>query len=168
VDVDGQYFFSPGQAYGPTELTWQYIAENPSDFFSQNISGAQRLPNGNTLICSGESGKFFEVSSQNEILWEYSYGGPVFRVIGVAANHPGLDGLELDIGPVLRTASSSGPDQDDGDSTIDRNLPRPAITACSAAQVNESCTVNRPNGAQLNGSCKLVQQQLACVPDQQP
>jgi hypothetical protein len=48
------------------------MSETPSDFYSQNISGAQRLDNGNTLICSGTSGKFFEIDSNGTIVWEYT------------------------------------------------------------------------------------------------
>ena len=39
--------------------------------FSSFISGLQRLPNGNTLICSGANGRFFEVTPENNIVWEY-------------------------------------------------------------------------------------------------
>lgn len=39
--------------------------------FSSFISGAQRLPNGNTLICDGNNGAFKEVSPENTVVWEY-------------------------------------------------------------------------------------------------
>jgi len=35
------------------------------------VSGAQRLPNGNTLICEGRQGRLFEVTSEGDIVWEY-------------------------------------------------------------------------------------------------
>ena len=35
------------------------------------ISGAQRLPNGNTLICSGINGTVFEVTPEKEMVWKY-------------------------------------------------------------------------------------------------
>ena len=50
------------------ELLWSYT--NPR-FFATNISGAQRLPNGNTLITSGPTGRIFEVTTQGAIVWEY-------------------------------------------------------------------------------------------------
>lgn len=61
------------------EITWQYgPAEaglvQPVDanrFYSPFISGAQRLPNGNTLICEGSGGRLIEVTSEHEIVWEY-------------------------------------------------------------------------------------------------
>ena len=57
------------------ELVWSYT--NPR-FFASNISGAQRLPNGNTLITSGPTGRIFEVTKEGAIVWEYlwpSFGG---------------------------------------------------------------------------------------------
>ncbi len=40
-------------------------------FYSCYISSAQRLPNGNTLITEGSDGRLFEVTPENEIVWEY-------------------------------------------------------------------------------------------------
>ena len=42
-----------------------------SILFADHISGTQRLESGNTLICSGIEGRFFEVTSQGETVWEY-------------------------------------------------------------------------------------------------
>jgi hypothetical protein len=58
------------------ELVWSYVAPR---FFSTNISGAQRLPNGNTLITEGAGGRMFEVTSDGTIVWEYMnplFAGP--------------------------------------------------------------------------------------------
>jgi hypothetical protein len=71
VDENGFYYLEPGNAYGPKEPVWSYTAENPTDFYASIVSGAQRLPNGNTLICEGTSGIFFEVTMQKEIIWKY-------------------------------------------------------------------------------------------------
>ena len=40
-------------------------------FYSPYISSAQRLPNGNTLICEGADGHFLEVTADHEVVWEY-------------------------------------------------------------------------------------------------
>jgi hypothetical protein len=40
-------------------------------FYSGYISGAQRLPNGNTLITEGADGRLFEVTPEHELVWEY-------------------------------------------------------------------------------------------------
>jgi hypothetical protein len=55
------------------QLVWSYTGPR---FFSTNISGAQRLPNGNTLITEGAPGRLLEVTSDRRIVWEYIY--PVF------------------------------------------------------------------------------------------
>ena len=39
--------------------------------YSSFISSAQRLPNGNTLITEGSSGRIIEVTPAHEIVWEY-------------------------------------------------------------------------------------------------
>jgi hypothetical protein len=54
-------------------LVWSY---NGPRFYSSNISSAQRLPNGNTLITEGASGRLLEVTTDRKIVWEYIY--PVF------------------------------------------------------------------------------------------
>jgi arylsulfotransferase ASST len=51
------------------KLVWSYTA--PGQFFSTNISGAQRLANGNTLITEGAGGRIFEVTSDRRIVWEF-------------------------------------------------------------------------------------------------
>ena len=67
VDENGNYYLEPGNAYEPEEQTWIYN----SDFYAFYVGGAQRLPNGNTLICNGPYGTIFEVTPENVIVWEY-------------------------------------------------------------------------------------------------
>ena len=50
------------------ELIWSYTNAR---FYASNISGAQRLPNGNTLITSGPTGRVFEVTKEGVVVWEY-------------------------------------------------------------------------------------------------
>lgn len=52
-------------------IVWEYREKRESDFFSPRISNAQRLPNGNTLICEGDFGRLFEVTVGGDIVWEY-------------------------------------------------------------------------------------------------
>jgi len=61
------------------EIMWKYQEANLYNFYSPRISNAQRLPNGNTLINEGFFGRFFEVTSAGEVVWEYvnPYFGPV-------------------------------------------------------------------------------------------
>jgi hypothetical protein len=50
---------------------WEYRDLPLQNFFSAYISSAQRLPNGNTLICEGCSGRLFEVTPDRRVVWEY-------------------------------------------------------------------------------------------------
>jgi len=71
MDADGNYTLPTNEAYEPTNLYWTYEATPPESFYSSYISGAQRMPNGNTLICEGAQGRFFEVDMMGNTLWEY-------------------------------------------------------------------------------------------------
>ena len=87
MDAAGNYIITENEAFGPTQLTWTYQAPFPTDFYSPNMSGAQRLLNGNTLICEGSSGHLFEVNEAGDILWEYivpvSFGGPLSQGVNM-------------------------------------------------------------------------------------
>ncbi len=72
VDSQGQYTRNRRGPYGPIQAVWSYSAPKKSDFYSFFISGAQRLPNGNTLICSGANGTVFEVRPGKEVVWKYT------------------------------------------------------------------------------------------------
>jgi fibronectin type 3 domain-containing protein len=85
VDAHGNYSRTPGAAYGPDTLTWQYKAGDPYSFYASFISGCERLPDGNTLICDGPLGYFFEVTMDGAVVWEHTNTNPtpesrVFRV----------------------------------------------------------------------------------------
>ena len=61
------------------DIVWEYsavkaktaTANNPNTFFAPLQGSAQRLPNGNTLICEAADGRVFEVTPDLEIVWEY-------------------------------------------------------------------------------------------------
>src|SRR5207253_884838 len=72
IDAEGRYYHKPGAGYGPEGPVWSYSAPKKSDFYSFFISGAQRLANGNTLICSGANGIVFEVTPEKETVWKYT------------------------------------------------------------------------------------------------
>lgn len=121
VDATGLYPLESGAPYDPVEPAWVYMGETSGDFFSPNISGAQRLPNGNTLICEGARGRFFEVTQEGETVWEYlspmtgsgplnqgeqptqggTNGNMVFRAERYGADFPGLKGRDLTPGGYL-------------------------------------------------------------------
>ena len=116
IDGNGNYLWTPGTAYAPTDPVWIYVADPPTDFYASFISGAHRLPNGNTLICDGPRGRFFEVTAEGETVWIYvnpetstgpvtqgdpiprdevSWGNAVFKVYRYAPDYPGLQGKDL-------------------------------------------------------------------------
>ena len=57
------------------QVVWQYTAEDSGQpswaFRSTHISAARRLPNGNTFIDEGQSGRLFQVTRDGDIVWEY-------------------------------------------------------------------------------------------------
>ena len=69
MDSAGFYHLGTDSAFGPFEPVWTY--RDTIDFYSSHISGAQRLPNGNTLICEGRWGTFLEVTPDSEVVWKY-------------------------------------------------------------------------------------------------
>ena len=78
----------PGKSFGPAAPAWSY--SDPDRFYSSFISGCQRLVNGNTFVCSGKQGRFFELTPAGEIVWEFwnPYGGDIPRGRGRAAPPP--------------------------------------------------------------------------------
>lgn len=68
--------------FDPTtiEIVWEYSPAN-GDYLLNSwiISGAQRLPNGNTLITCGPAGNLLEVTPNRRVVWHYinhySYSG---------------------------------------------------------------------------------------------
>ena len=82
-------------------IVWKYQDKPAWNFFSPRMGCAQRLPNGNTLITESSFGRFFEVTKEGEIVWEYVnpffgkpfFGGPpgsesnqVFRAVRYSAD----------------------------------------------------------------------------------
>jgi len=125
VDANGNYPLATGAAYGPASLAWTYVATPPESMFAHDISGAQRLPNGNTLIDDGPLGSFTEVTPAGEIVWKYidptDNTGPmwqgdsiphdpthpdetlnsVFRVYRYAPDYAGFTGRDLTPGAFI-------------------------------------------------------------------
>ena len=106
IDENGNYIIEKGSAFGPVKATWTYTASMKSSFYADHISGAQRLPNGNTFICLGPQGTFFEVTPEGKTVWKYvnpflgsvrgsgKGGSPVdvFRAYRYSKDYPGIKG----------------------------------------------------------------------------
>lgn len=56
---------------GIDEIVWFYRGSEDNPFYTRVIGSCHRLPNGNTLIIESIQGRAFEVTGENEIVWEY-------------------------------------------------------------------------------------------------
>jgi len=140
VDANGSYEMAEDGAYASSKPVWSYTAPDKTDFYSSEISGAHRLPNGNTLICAGVLGTFFEVTRTGETVWKYvnpvvrggtlaqgeqpgvddrgHYLNAVFKVHRYPSDYAGLSGQELtSAGPIELPSSMKGKTGLDGVNT---------------------------------------------------
>lgn len=117
------------------KIEWEYKANPPWQFYSALISGCQRLPNGNTLICEAMKGRVFEVTMDGEIVWEFTnpffaphpfairaeyaykatisflkYTNSLFRAYRYLPDYPGLAGKDLDPGKLIWVNRLYGPE----------------------------------------------------------
>ena len=67
----GIYTYEPDSSYGPEAAEFTYSSNEDNNFTSGILSGAIRLPNENLLICDGNSGRLFEITATNDIVWNY-------------------------------------------------------------------------------------------------
>ncbi len=115
TDEKGRYIVPEEEQFGPRYPVWVYMAPDAKSFHSNFISGAHRLSNGHTFIDSGAQGRFFEVTPEGEIVWEYwnPYSGEptlphhellaksnaalymAFRATKIEPDHPALAGRDL-------------------------------------------------------------------------
>ena len=110
MDTLGHYSLMLGEAFEPNEPFWNYSTEDSLSFFSPHYGSAQRLPNGNTIICMADSGSFFEITPTFDVVWKYinpvSQDGILFqgepavfnkvsRCYRFAPDYPGLINQDL-------------------------------------------------------------------------
>ena len=105
-------YVKDGKTFLPKTMDWTYKRSDNTEMYSTGFGSAQRLPNGNTLICSGRQGNTFEITPKNEIVWEYivplNFGvratqgdsipvpnNSVFRAERFAPNYPAFTGKNL-------------------------------------------------------------------------
>ncbi len=118
LDSAGRYAIEAGRPFGPETPAWEYAAGG--SFRAEYLSGAQRLPNGDTLVTDGQAGRIFEVTAAGEVVWEFvnpyagdapnPHGDParsVFRATFLPPDHPGLSGRIL--APLPRGGEHAGP-----------------------------------------------------------
>lgn len=93
VDDDGKWTWDLSDPMNGAEIVWAYNADGKADWFSPFMSGARRRPNGNTVSALGFNKRIREVTPNGETVLDFRPGGPgrTFRVVPIAADHPGLD-----------------------------------------------------------------------------
>ena len=89
------------------DIVWKYQSRPVHQFFSNYISGAERLWSGSVLVCEGSSGRIFEVTRDHQVVWEWinpfvnhrANGDPavgIYRAHRYQADHAALQGRDLD------------------------------------------------------------------------
>ncbi len=80
----------PGNPWAPATFDLTLTHPEPTAMYSTGLSSVQFLPNGNVLILSGRQGYAFEMTPDNELVWEYvtplKNGQPVSQGGTVATN----------------------------------------------------------------------------------
>ena len=151
-DYDGQLYFNINVdgAYAPPEVVWSY--SSPGEFYASFLSGQQRLPNGNTLIAEGMTGRIFEVMGDRKV-WEYvnpvvrtgplTQGAPippfsegnerlqtaVYRSYRYAPDYPGLAGKDLTPKGTIEQVSTASTHERPNQTVLEQNYPNPFHSA---------------------------------------
>jgi hypothetical protein len=73
------------------EILWSFT---DVELYAPKVSGAVRLPNGNTLITEGDFG-IWEVTRQGEVVWKFSAQGFFWRAYHYAKDDPAILALDL-------------------------------------------------------------------------
>lgn len=102
VQASGLYTIDPEAGFLPRAPSWQWTANPPTGVFAAIVSSAQRLSSGNTLVCDGPAGHFFEVTAAGDTVYSYlvtdtsgKNGVLVFRATRYEAGYHALDGKRL-------------------------------------------------------------------------
>lgn len=92
VDDSGDWTWDLDDPLNGAEIVWDWNADGSQDWFSPFMSGARRRPNGNTVSALGFNKRIREVTPEGDTVMDFRPGGPgrTFRVIPIAADHPGL------------------------------------------------------------------------------
>ncbi|MEO6832813.1 MAG: hypothetical protein ABI378_09995, partial [Chitinophagaceae bacterium] len=144
VDENGNYNLVSGKPFGPMAPDWIYKSPvNVYNFFSAVMAGAQRLANGNTLICEATKGNLFEVNPLGQTVWQYvspvgltgvikqgdaADQNMVFRAPQYAATYPGfvgkslVAGLPIETNPLPYKCGTASPTSVALNSIIENNL----------------------------------------------
>lgn len=90
LELPQQYELENNKLNEPNIL-WSFTSQS---LFSPKVSGAVRLPNGNTLITEGDHGGW-EVTNNGNVVWKFKGDGFYWRIYHYPRNAPELELLEL-------------------------------------------------------------------------
>ena len=154
IEENGNYSISSNLSFLPEELSWTF--SNNGLFFSGRQSGAQRLPNGNTLVTVAYSNRIFEVSLEGVIIWDYnindsSVGIPRARKYDIEyLNSNNLsklnDGLERNFKFIQNFPNPFNPV-----TTLSYELPKDAMVDITISDMMGRLVTNLFNGSQAAG-----------------
>ena len=145
------------------QIVWSYRSKTPTAFFSHIGGSAQRLPNGNTLVCADTDGHLFEVAADGTLAWEYvnpvtrtgALGvmpddypmlNSVFRAYRFPTDHVAFAGKTLTAG---NTLTGNDPGADAGAVVGDASAPTSGGGGSAAIDCN-SCPATPSSGG---GGC---------------
>lgn len=79
------------------EIVWSHNGDGRNGIYSPFMSGAQRMPNGNTLMVQACDKRIVEVSPDGRTVMDFRVGGPgrMFRIYKYPHDHPGIRALDL-------------------------------------------------------------------------
>ena len=98
VDSQGNYSLDSNNQFSSGEADIYYRAAEESDFFqSDYLSGVEMMPNGNAYFTVGQENKFYEVTEEGEIVWEFILPGSSdpFRTEKYPIDYPAFANKEL-------------------------------------------------------------------------
>lgn len=131
LDSEDHYYRHPDSAFGPAEPSWVY--QNPGVFYSGHMSGAYRMPNGNTFITEAVSGRLSEVTYDKRVVWQR----PTTAWNGRAIKYPrDFLGVEERPSPARSQLAAATPNPFRHATRLCYSLPdrlRVSLTVCDAA-----------------------------------
>lgn len=178
--------------WGPAVFDQDILHPDTTAMYSTGLSSVQKLPNGNWLLCSGRQGYSFELSPDNELVWEYVTplrgGNPVdqgtilelnenltFRLYRYPADYAAFSNRDLSGGVWIETNPDSNfcsiitPTDDfahDLDITISPNPASAEITVTwSATRSPEHAEILNIHGQQIWSRNSLAQRHSINVSD---
>ena len=142
-----------GRAMGYMDGTWQDVHGAGAQRSDPKTGSASEYPQGH-----GPQGDAIRIDNYVRLV----RGGDVANIPQGA-----MTGTAGDGGQQPAVAPTSGQRSQGGESAPGRSPPQEAVDACSSSTQGATCQFSAPKGV-VTGTCRQIQQQLACVPASPP